>query len=108
MPLEEMAAAAADRAALQQELALGEAQEGPALQQQDYLVMELLAWFKTRFFSWVRNSRASRGSRGGGLLLLRCCQPGRLAHSPGRQGRPGPGLAWPGRLALPSSWTRPL
>jgi hypothetical protein len=53
MPLEQLEAAAADREALQRELAGGEPQQGPQLQAQDYLVQELLAWFKGKFFTWV-------------------------------------------------------
>lgn len=56
MPLDEMQAAAADTARLQQELC-DDSDEGPpagpVLAEQDYLVQQLLTWFKTNFFSWV-------------------------------------------------------
>lgn len=74
MPLEEMRGAAEDQAALS--AAMGEA---PPLALEDALAQELLAWFKTSFFSWV--SVAFVGD-------------GRFEFS-GARGRPGAvGWAW--------------
>lgn len=48
MPLARMRSAAADAADLSRQMG-----ELPLLAEDDALVQEMLAWFKTEFFSWV-------------------------------------------------------
>lgn len=66
MPMDEMQAAAANTALLQQELhadAYGDPAAGPQLAEQDYLVQQLLTWFKTKFFSWVSSTTGEHAVR---------------------------------------------
>lgn len=69
MPLARLRAAAADAASLSAAM-----REAPPLAEEDVLAQELLAWFKTQFFTWVRSLLV--GIRFDARRRSRCQPPG--------------------------------